>query len=344
MSLTRHHLSLVGRGLGALVIVTGVSLTIAVIAAGVLGATALLVVGTVVALLSALFFPVLEETWIVTVWDIPPTTLVAAAIGIGFVALPLVYLRPVRAEIRAFERAIAEPGTPADDRHPELAAASRKLAAQAAVPEPDLRIVNRRRPESYAIGGRASGTIVLTRGLIRELDDAERLAVLAHEVAHLANDDSRFMRRLLVPLLVAERLEADERPTLNRVHAMSPFTHGGRLLAWGVLTAVPTAQERLCELGIGLFSRGREFAADRAAAELTGSPSALASALETLDDSRGPPTQDKREYARSTSALDILPPAERSRTRFVRTHPETTRRIERLKTMAGTGMDNRTAS
>ncbi|AGB16672.1 Zn-dependent protease with chaperone function [Halovivax ruber XH-70] len=344
MSLTRRHLSLVGRGLGALVIVTCVSLTIAVIAAGVLGATALLVVGTGLTLLSVLFFPVLEGTWIVNFWDLPPTTVVAAAIGIGFVALPVVYLRPVRAEIRAFERTIAEPGASADDRHPELAAASRKLAAQAGIPEPDLRIVNRRRPESYAIGGRTGGTIVLTRGLIRELDDAERVAVLAHEIAHLANDDSRFMRRLLVPLLVAERIEVDERPTLNRVHGVSPISHGGRLLAWGVLTAVTTGQERLCELGIGLFSRGREFAADRAAAELTGSPGALASALETLDDSRGPPTQDKREYARSTSTLDILPPAKRSRNRFFRTHPETARRIERLKTMAETAQETRTAS
>lgn len=335
MSLTRRRLSLLGRGLGALATLTCVSITIVLIAAGVLGGTVILVAGAALAVITAFFFPVLEGTWIVSLWDLPAATIGAMAIAIGLAAIPVAYLRPVRSEIRDFERVIAGPGTPAEDRHPELASAVRKLAAQAGIPEPDLRIVNRRRPESYAIGERTDGTIVLTRGLVRELTDEQRAAVLAHEVAHLANGDSRIIRRLLVPMLVAERIKTDDRPTVNRLHSLSPITHTGRLLAWGALTVVTTTQVRLCELGVGLFSRGREFAADRAAAELTGSPGALAGALETLDDSRGPPTRDKREYVRSTSALDILPPAERSgANRLLRTHPDTDRRIERLEAMA----------
>ncbi|WP_247729278.1 M48 family metallopeptidase [Halovivax limisalsi] len=344
MSLARRRLSLLVRSLGALAIVACVTLTIALVAAAVVGVAVLLVAGVVLALVTGLFFPILEGTWLVRLWDITPQTIGLAAIAIGLAAIPVAYVRPVGAEIRAFERAIAGPGAPAADRHPELASAVRNLAAQAGIPEPDLRIVNRRRPASYAIGGRNDGTIVLTRGLVRELTDEERTAVLAHEVAHLANGDSEILRRLLVPMLVAERIEADERPRLNRLHSMSPITHAARLVAWGVLTVVTTAQVRLCELGVGCFSRGREFAADRAAAELTGSPAALAGALETLDDSRGPPTRDGREYGRSTSALDILPPAERSGShRLLRTHPATERRIERLRAMVGPERTSRAA-
>jgi len=68
------------------------------------------------------------------------------------------------------------------------------------------------------------------------------------------------------------------------------------------------------------------------AAELTGAPSDLASALEALSDDRSRPSEDKHTWAKSASALDILPreAAVASPGPF-RTHPSTEQRIERLE-------------
>jgi len=73
--------------------------------------------------------------------------------------------------------------------------------------------------------------------------------------------------------------------------------------------------------------RGRQ-----GAAELTGAPSDLASALEALSDDRSRPSEDKHTWAKSASALDILPreAAVASPGPF-RTHPSTEQRIERLE-------------
>jgi heat shock protein HtpX len=105
-----------------------------------------------------------------------------------------------------------------------------------------------------------------------------------------------------------------------------------RLVLWALLTVVTTGQRLCCQFGIAILSRGREFAADRGAAELTGAPSDLASALEALSDDRSRPSEDKHTWAKSASALDILPreAAVASPGPF-RTHPSTEQRIERLE-------------
>jgi len=58
---------------------------------------------------------------------------------------------------------------------------------------------------------------------------------------------------------------------------------------------------------VALFSRAREVVADRTAAEVTGSPAALASALRALDDQiEAAPTRDLRQVS-SVSSVSILP-------------------------------------
>ena len=82
------------------------------------------------------------------------------------------------------------------------------------------------------------------------------------------------------------------------------------------------------------FGPPTETAADRGAAELTGSPSSLASALETLEGNRGRPTEDLREFKRSAGTLDILPPADvTDLPRPFRTHPTTAQRVRRLQAL-----------
>jgi heat shock protein HtpX len=79
------------------------------------------------------------------------------------------------------------------------------------------------------------------------------------------------------------------------------------------------------------LARYRELAADRAAALVTGHPSALASALMKLDNAaEGLPKKDLRA-AQSIAALCFVPPRADSRLgRLTATHPTTQRRVDAL--------------
>jgi heat shock protein HtpX len=61
------------------------------------------------------------------------------------------------------------------------------------VPEPSVRVVGSERPESMTIGGGDDAVLLVSSRLVGALPEAELEAVLAHEVAHLANGDSRVM-------------------------------------------------------------------------------------------------------------------------------------------------------
>lgn len=188
--------------LGAVALVTA---SIVLVAATVAGG---LIVGGVILglyLLSLSVLPVSNTAVTDLLSQFSPPTLAGGAVLVGFCLLPTVYLGSVRAEIREFKTELGTTGQLAVDRHPKIASMARRFAQQAGVPEPTVRIVTRMRPESYALGSREAGTIVLTRGLVRALSDDEIEAVLAHEISHLANGDGRLMGPLLVPLLLAEQ-------------------------------------------------------------------------------------------------------------------------------------------
>jgi len=117
-----------------------------------------------------------------------------------------------------------------------------------------------------------------------------------------------------------------------------------------LLAAIMTLAWALSRATVSMLSRTREAAADRTAAEVTGSPIALADALRELDDQiSATPTEDLREVA-SVSSMSILPidptdrgeiaewplpePVERVSERLFRTHPPTTQRLDDLETLA----------
>ncbi|WP_222918924.1 M48 family metalloprotease [Natrinema sp. SYSU A 869] len=321
-------LSRMGLALAVLAVVSILIAVTAILAGGVLAWLASLVL---VYVLETLLLPVLGGSYGLVHWTL--TTPLPVVVGSGIVLLPILYYRPARTQIREFRTELGSTGAPASETHPELANAVRRLAQQADTPEPDVYVADRRRPESYAIGGRSSGTVIVTTGLVNRLSKGELEAVLAHELSHLINGDSRIMTLVLVPMLVAERVGSDDPPSWT-VLVHQPLAYLAHVVLWALLTVATTIQRLGCQFGIAVLSRSRELAADRGAAELTGAPSNLASALETLADGRERPNEDKRSWAKSAGALDILPreAAVGSRGLF-RTHPSTDTRIEHLETM-----------
>jgi heat shock protein HtpX len=199
-----------------------------------------------------------------------------------------------------------------------------RLAAQADVPSPAVHLTSSATPRAVTAGYRpATSTIVVSRGLIETLDDRELEAVLAHELAHVANRDAAAMTFLAVP--AASASAAVDRHVANPVVAAP--------------AAVTYAVSRWC---VALVSSYRELVADDGAVAITGDPGALASALETLDrDLERRPATDLRDH-RSAAAFSIVPPPweehrffDRTRRVIARklfgTHPDTEKRIERLR-------------
>lgn len=197
-----------------------------------------------------------------------------------------------------------------------------RLAQQADVPPPDVEITRSWTPTAVTVGYRtADSTIVFSTGLLDAVEGDELDAVIAHELSHVKHRDTAVMTALSVATAMAGRVVAQ-----LGVHVLV------------VAGLVALAISKWC---VAVVARCRERAADDGAVAITGDPTALASALESLDrelDVR--PAADLRE-SDSAAALSILPPPweERDRLdglrRFVRrqlygTHPSTEDRIERV--------------
>ena len=236
--------------------------------------------------------------------------------GLGVILALWVTVADVRARIRDLRERLAEDSHRIEDSHPEIATTVSRLAQQADVPEPSVHVTESARPESVTVGHGDDAIILVSSGLLATLTDAELEAVLAHEISHLANGDSRVMGAALGPVLAADEWIEDD-----------PHDFGDRI--WN---AVFLLLKRYGQFGTAILSRGREWSADAGAAELTGDPAALASALRRLDDARARPDTDLREWEQSVAVMDILPPTESDVTTGpFRTHPDTDERIEYLR-------------
>ena len=246
------------------------------------------------------------------------------------------------------------------ESHPDLVGRVERLAQVADAPAPDVAVSRSDVPNGFAVGARPSqATIVVTRGLLDTLDDDELDAVLAHELAHVKNRDvavmslSYFLPSLTY--LVAMAAYAVLKGMFYVVGGLEDVDGDGAkgvLVAIVVLTvsaivtlAISVAFWLASYLLFRVLSQYREYAADRGAAAITGDPTALASALRTVDDEMSEaPDSDLREIDGGLEALYVAPVdtyqfgEDRdllSSDLFPSTHPDTTDRIERLQAMAG---------
>ena len=149
-------------------------------------------------------------------------------------------------------------------RRPALHSTVGRLAAMAQVAMPKLYVLPDAFPRAFATGrGPGSSALAVSSGLVAVCTPAELEGVLAHELAHIRHRD--VLITTAVVLAGASLVEG------SRV--------GGavqRALLF-VLAPVAAATQHL------FLSPKREFEADRAAAELLGTPHGLADALLRLD-------------------------------------------------------------
>lgn len=253
-------------------------------------------------------------------------TLVAAFL-VGTTLTLLTWAYGVRRSVRRSRARLLRETEPIDATgHGRVGAATRRIAAAFALPMPKLRHHPATTPIACTTSDRGEPVVVVSAGLLETLSDAELEAVVAHELAHIANGDQRLMTWVLVPLIASEEFYE----TMHEEDEFDP-----RVLPWLAIGRLLIGSSML---GVGLFSRGREFAADRAAVTATGDPGALAAALERLDSTTADrPPDDLRKHARSVDAMSVLPTLDPERDGgggLFATHPDTERRLERLRRLA----------
>ncbi|ALD89923.1 heat shock protein HtpX [Cupriavidus gilardii CR3] len=196
----------------------------------------------------------------------------------------------------------------------------RALAARAGLPNTPVPyyvpsdIVN-----AFATGSRRLASIALTDGLLRSLSMRELQAVLAHEVAHIAQEDLRVMGLADSISRLTNLLALLGQVAL--LISMPALLVGAAEINWiGLLLLAASPQlALLAQLGL---SRVREFDADRMAVELTGDPHGLASALAKIE-----------RVSRSWRAW-LLPGWGNPEPSWLRTPPATADRIARLLVLA----------
>lgn len=206
------------------------------------------------------------------------------------------------------------------DEAPDLWAVLRELAARAGLPAvPVPHYVPSGVVNAFATGSKHHAAIALTDGLLRSLTPRELTGVLGHEIAHIANEDLRVMgladsiSRLTHLLALLGQLAI--------VLSLPTLLLGVTEVNWPALLLLAVAPQLALLAQLGL-SRVREFDADRLAAELTGDPHGLASALAKIE-----------RVSRAWRAW-LLPGWGNPEPSWLRTHPATAERIERLLELA----------
>ncbi|AVA37397.1 MULTISPECIES: protease HtpX [Cupriavidus] len=159
-----------------------------------------------------------------------------------------------------------------------------KLATRAGLPMPEVAIYDGE-PNAFATGASKNGSLVaVSTGLLQSMSHDEVEAVLAHEVAHIANGDMVtltliqgvvntfviFMARVVGYFVDSWLRRNDEESSGPGIGYM--VTVVVCEIVFGILASVIVAT----------FSRHREYRADAGAAKLLGTPSPMVAALRRL--------------------------------------------------------------
>ncbi len=204
----------------------------------------------------------------------------AAVIGFGGAFISLLISKPM-AKWSTGARVIEAPSSSTEVWLVDTVA---RLAERAGLPMPEVAIYEGE-PNAFATGASKNSSLVaVSTGLLQSMTREEVEAVLAHEVAHIANGD-------MVTLTLIQGVVNTFVVFLSRVIAYAVDTFlkkgdeesSGPGLAYMVTSIV-------CEIAFGVlasiivawFSRQREFKADAGAAQLMRSPLPMQNALRRL--------------------------------------------------------------
>jgi len=204
---------------------------------------------------------------------------------------------------------------------PALYSALRGLSRRAKLPGvPELYYVPTSMLNAFTTGNRKNAAIAIADGLFRTLDTRELVAVLAHEISHLKNNDLWLMN--LSDILSRLTSFLSTAGQLLLIFNLPLWLVSGYQISWIAILVLIFAPLLTLFLQLAL-SRTREFDADLSAAALTNDPQGLASALLKME-----------RYEGSLLTRIFLPGHRESHPSILRTHPQTEERIKRLLSLS----------
>ncbi len=225
---------------------------------------------------------------------------------------------------------------------PQLYNVVEEMSLAAGVPLPKVYIIDDTAPNAFATGRNPQhGAIAITTGLRSKLTRDELQGVIAHEMGHIRNLDTRFALLMatlvgIVVLLCDFFLRSLRWGRFSGSSSRSRRSDkegggGGAIMIVVILLAVLLSiiAPLLAKIIEMAFSRQREYLADASAVDFTRNPQGLASALAKISDD-----PDVLEVAnRATAPLYIVHPIKHAEDRagsIMDSHPPIKDRIARL--------------
>lgn len=208
---------------------------------------------------------------------------------------------------------------------------------------PKINVVNDPQLNAFASGiDKKSYTVTLTTGIIDRLDDSELEGVIAHELTHIRNRDTRL---LITSIIFVGIISTIMSMTVQMMYNIMWFGGGRRsndneknnglsiivvLLIGVVCCAVAYFFTLITRFAI---SRKREYMADAGGAELCGNPLALASALRKISGDPGLSHVSREDVAQLfiVHPQHFAPGMMSFFNSLFSTHPDTRKRIEILE-------------
>ena len=222
----------------------------------------------------------------------------------------------------------AQPVTPQDNPevYRRVYPMVHNLTQRMNLPMPRLWVIPESQPNAFATGRNPShASVAMTAGLLQMMNDRELEGVLAHELGHVLHRD------ILISSIAATLAAA-----ITHLAYMAMWFGGGSRddedrSPWAGLLMILLAPiaSMLIQMAI---SRTREFSADAAAAQYTGTPDGLISGLRKLE--QGVASIPMPDANPSTAHMFILNPFTGGGiSRLFSTHPSTEQRIAKLEAL-----------
>ncbi|MCA0250038.1 MAG: M48 family metallopeptidase [Proteobacteria bacterium] len=223
---------------------------------------------------------------------------------------------------------------------PQLFNVVEEMSIAAGVPMPRVMVLETDALNAFATGVSVQrGTIVVTRGLLKTLNRDELQGVVAHEMSHIANLDTRYMVMVGVTVgLIALVCDMALR-TLNwggsahnRSSSGNKKDSGGAAILIILLLVIAILAPLAAKAVQFAVSRQREYLADATSVQFTRNPNGLISALQKLADKAAP----FPGVSHATQHLFIVNPVQdftKDTPALLATHPDIEDRIARLRNL-----------
>jgi heat shock protein HtpX len=223
---------------------------------------------------------------------------------------------------------------------PQLFNVVEEMSIAAGVPMPTVRVM-----ETDALNAFASGTslsnasVCVTRGLLNGLDRDELQGVVGHEMAHIANLDTRYMTVVgvtvgliaLVADMILRTMQWGAYSGSRRDDDKKSSGAGILVIVLIVVAIIAPIAAKAVQMAV---SRQREYLADATSVQFTRNPNGLISALTKLAAAAAP----FLGVSRATQHLFIVNPIQTFTAKasaLMATHPDVADRIARLRNLGG---------